>query len=189
LARSKRSGEPRDSTTLIAGAEVHNSGFADDYDIDKIQGPEPFLITDADSSQHSAVIDVLKGKSIVVQGPPGTGKSQTITNMTAAAINAGKAVLFVAEKMAALEVVKKRLDAAGHFCLELHSNKTAKSSVVDSLAKRLEYRGPRLQTTTIESNADALRRTKQALLYYVEKTNETAGRTGLSVADILRAGA
>jgi hypothetical protein len=86
--------------TLIAGAEVHGSGFAEDYDIDKLQGPEPLLITDADSSQHSAVIDVLKGKSIVIQGPPGTGKSQTITNVIAAAMSAGKSVLFVAEKMA-----------------------------------------------------------------------------------------
>ena len=173
--------------TLIAGAEVHGTGFAEDYDIDKLQGPEPFLITDADSSQHSAVIDVLKGKSIVVQGPPGTGKSQTITNMIAAAVNAGKSVLFVAEKMAALEVVKKRLDAAGleHFCLELHSNKTARSAVVDSLARRLEYRGVRVQATTVESNADALRRAKDTLLYYVEKTNEAAGRTGLSVSEIL----
>src|SRR5205809_4694315 len=38
-------------------------------------------------------------------------KSQTIANLIAAAVVQGKRVLFVAEKLAALEVVKRRLDA------------------------------------------------------------------------------
>ena len=116
---------------LIAGAETSDVEYAEDYEIDSLQGPEPLLITDADSSQHSAVVDVLRSKtSQVIQGPPGTGKSQTITNIIAAALNEGLSVLFVAEKMAALEVVKKRLDAAGLevFCLELHSSKTVENS-------------------------------------------------------------
>jgi len=41
-------------------------------------------------------------------GPPGTGKSQTIANLIADRIAQGKKVLFVSEKMAALEVVYKR---------------------------------------------------------------------------------
>ena len=46
----------------------------------------------------------------------------------AAALSQGKKVLFVAEKLAALEVVKSRLDRAnlGDFCLELHSQNTPK---------------------------------------------------------------
>src|SRR5207247_3687597 len=76
--------------TLIAGAEISEVKYADDYEIDTLQGPEPLLITDADSSQHSAVVDVLRGNaSLVIQGPPGTGKSQTITNIIAAALNEG----------------------------------------------------------------------------------------------------
>lgn len=64
----------------------------------------------------------------MIQGPPGTGKSQTIANVIASAVADGKTVLFVAEKMAALEVVKRRLDNAGvgDACLELHSNKANK---------------------------------------------------------------
>jgi very-short-patch-repair endonuclease len=173
--------------SLIAGDEIHGTGSAPDYEIDDPALPESFLITDADSSQHSAVIDVLKGANIVIQGPPGTGKSQTITNIIAAALDAGKSVLFVAEKMAALEVVQKRLTAAGlnPFCLELHSSKTSKSAVVQSLASRLEYRDSRVRQDVVTSNSSALREAKADLIYYVQKCNEMVGETGLSVREIL----
>jgi very-short-patch-repair endonuclease len=114
----------------------------DDYPIDEpeIEKIAPFLIQDADASQHSALVDVMKGKNLVIQGPPGTGKSQTITNIIANALAAGKRVLFLAEKQAALEVVKRRLDRAGlgDFCLELHSDKASSKSVVASLKARYE---------------------------------------------------
>src|SRR5439155_16863448 len=142
----------------------------------------------ADPSQHSAVVDVLRGiASLVIQGPPGTGKSQTITNIIAAALNEGLSVLFVAEKMAALEVVKKRLDAAGleAFCLELHSSKTSKTSVTDSLKRRLEYHAPTLRPGLAQSNADELRAARDKLLYYVQRVNEDAGNTGLKIYDVL----
>lgn len=174
--------------TLIAGAEISEVKYADDYEIDTLQGPEPLLITDADSSQHSAVVDVLRSKnSQVIQGPPGTGKSQTITNIIAAAVNEGLSVLFVAEKMAALDVVKKRLDAAGleAFCLELHSSKTSKTAVTDSLAQRMEYRAPPMRPEIAQSNLDALRAARAELLYYVQRVNQSAGKTGLKVYDVL----
>ncbi len=90
----------------------------------------------ADSSQYSAIVDSLD-KSFVLHGPPGTGKSQTITNIIANNIYRGKRVLFVAEKMAALSVVYKRLQAIGigDFCLELYSEKTKKSDVISSVAR------------------------------------------------------
>lgn len=95
--------------------------FVDEYQIDELANVHRDypLIDDADSSQHSVVVDAMQGKSLVVEGPPGTGKSQTITNIIAAAIAQKKSVLFVAEKLAALEVVKRRLDLAGlgDFCL------------------------------------------------------------------------
>jgi hypothetical protein len=43
----------------------------------------------------------------------GTGRSQTITNIIANAVWQGKSILFVSEKMAALGVVKDRLDHMG----------------------------------------------------------------------------
>jgi len=89
----------------------------------------------ADSSQMEAIHASAKGKSFILHGPPGTGKSQTITNIIANALYNGKRVLFVAEKMAALSVVQKRLADIGlaPFCLELHSNKAQKSSVLEQL--------------------------------------------------------
>ena len=76
----------------------------------------------ADGSQFAAIAEAVSGASFVLHGPPGTGKSQTITNIIANSLARGKRVLFVAEKQAALSVVKKRLDSIGlgDFCLELH---------------------------------------------------------------------
>ena len=70
-------------------------------------------VVDADSSQGKAIAYVKKGVSFVLQGPPGTGKSQTITNIIAECLNDGKKVLFVSEKLAALEVVYDKLEKAG----------------------------------------------------------------------------
>src|SRR6478672_8577599 len=74
-----------------------------------------------------------------MDGPPGTGKSQTIANCIAELLAAGKTVLFVSEKTAALEVVKRRLDACGlgDFCLELHSHKANKREVAAELGRCL----------------------------------------------------
>lgn len=82
----------------------------------------------------------MKGRNLVIQGPPGTGKSQTIANIVANGLGADKTILFVAEKQAALEVVKRRLERAGlgEFCLELHSDKASPKMVLESLQKRLK---------------------------------------------------
>ena len=79
---------------------------------------------------------------MVINGPPGTGKSQTITNMIAAGLKAGKKILFVSDKLAALQVVRHRLNQAnmGHFCLELHSHKTQKKKLLGELRERLDER-------------------------------------------------
>ena len=104
-------------------------------------------IVDSDSSQTLAIEEVRRGRDLVIQGPPGTGKSQTIANVIASAIADGKTVLFVAEKMAALEVVKRRLDVAGvgDACLELHSNKANKRAVLDELRRTWELGAPRTE--------------------------------------------
>ena len=98
------------------------------------------LAISADSFQMEAICAASEGKSFVLHGPPGTGKSQTITNIIVDALYNGKKVLFVAEKMAALSVVQKRLEAIGvdPFCLELHSNKSKKSAVLAQLKARTE---------------------------------------------------
>ncbi len=112
-----------------------------DYSLDEELDPETTIVpTSADASQLAAICAAGKGESFVLHGPPGTGKSQTITNMIANALFQGKRVLFVAEKMAALSVVEKRLDklGIGEFCLELHSNKAQKRAVLAQLNDALE---------------------------------------------------
>lgn len=96
---------------------------------------ELFTPLPADSSQLAAVVASAKGQSFVLDGPPGTGKSQTIANMIAHNLALGRRVLFVAEKMAALDVVKRRLEdkGIGQFCLELHSSKSSKLHVLQQL--------------------------------------------------------
>ena len=137
-------------------ADDGGAGFslAEEHLVEEGPGASIPLVYDADSSQHSALIDVLSlKKNLVIEGPPGTGKSQTITNLIAACLAEGKKVLFVAEKLAALDVVKNRLSLAGldPFVLELHSNKTNKKRVLEEIAKRTTFRPndsvdlPRLQ--------------------------------------------
>ncbi|QHN08064.1 DUF3320 domain-containing protein [Methanothermobacter sp. THM-2] len=110
-----------------------------DVDIDSIPYENLYHVVDADSSQIAVIEDVKAGKNLVVEGPPGTGKSQTIVNLIAELMAAGKTVLFVSEKMAALEVVKSRLDSIGlgRFCLELHSHKARKKDVLNELESTL----------------------------------------------------
>ncbi len=104
-------------------------------------------VTDADSSQAVVIEEVRRGRHLVVQGPPGTGKSQTIANLIGMAVATGKKVLFVAEKMAALEVVHSRLErlGLGAICLELHSHKANKKAVLDELARTLALGRPKLR--------------------------------------------
>ncbi len=99
-----------------------------------------YLPVPADASQLYAIYAACKGESFVLHGPPGTGKSQTITTLIANALAKGKTVLFVAEKMAALEVVQKRLEdiGLGPFCLELHSDKSKKKDVLSQLERATE---------------------------------------------------
>src|SRR5690606_11093754 len=109
-------------------------------DLDEVLDPADSVhVVEADSSQAFAIEEVRRGRNLVIQGPPGTGKSQTIVNLIAAAERDRKTVLFVAEKMAALEVVKRRLDeiGLGDMCVELHSHKARKRAILDELQRTL----------------------------------------------------
>ncbi|MBI0583060.1 MAG: DUF4011 domain-containing protein [Methanomassiliicoccus sp.] len=106
---------------------------------DTVRPEDSFQVLDADSSQQEAVEMSKRGISFVLQGPPGTGKSQTIANIIAEALAVDRKVLFVSEKMAALEVVKKRLDdrGLGDYCLEIHSRKASKTVVMDEVRRSM----------------------------------------------------
>jgi hypothetical protein len=108
---------------------------------DAAAAPAPHhLVLDADGSQRRAIQTVLAGHDLVLEGPPGTGKSQTIANMIAELLGRGQTVLFVSEKMAALEVVQSRLTEVGlgDSCLQLHSRKANKRALIEELGRTLE---------------------------------------------------
>lgn len=112
-------------------------------DMDNLVNPEElFPVLDADSSQLEVLIRARGGQNLIVAGPPGTGKSQTIANLIAQSLRDHKKVLFVSEKMAALEVVFKRLKEIGlsFACLEVHSHRSNKSRVIQELGKTLQER-------------------------------------------------
>lgn len=136
-------------------------------------------ITDADSSQMAAILDAKQGRNMVIQGPPGTGKSQTITNLIAEAVADGKKVLFVSEKMAALEVVKRRLDAVGLgvACLELHSQKTNKKSLLNELAKTLDLGKP---VQNHSADLHLLEDLRKRLNEYAAAMNTKVGNSGIT---------
>ena len=115
---------------LLLPDNVFEDKEEDDYAPDEILCP-----LTADGSQFEAVAEAVAGSTFVLHGPPGTGKSQTITNIIANCLYKGKRVLFVAEKQAALSVVKKRLDSIGlgEFCLEMHSGKADKAQLLKDL--------------------------------------------------------
>lgn len=165
------------------------SGFSSEHAIDELQDVHQNypLIDDADSSQHSALVDVMRGEDLVIEGPPGTGKSQTITNMISAAMAQGKKVLFVAEKRAALEVVKNRLTRAGlgDFCLELHSHKSQKSAVATSIGQRISNRGSHRQPRQLNDLINNYERLKQQLNEHVRQLHALHASTGLTAHQIL----
>ena len=118
--------------------------FPDPKQLDQLHAPEEtFCPLPADSSQLSAVMAAAKGKNFVLIGPPGTGKSQTIANMIAQCLAEQKTVLFVSEKIAALDVVYRRLRdvGLGDFCLELHSSKARKLDVLQQLGRAWDSKG------------------------------------------------
>ena len=156
------------------------SEIGDEDHLDNHLRPEDtHHVVDADSSQALAISDVANGRNLVIQGPPGTGKSQTITNIIAAAISQSKKVLFVSEKMAALEVVKRQLDdlQLGDACLELHSHKTTKRAVLDELRRTWELGRP--DVAGIEDDFDTLARVQDNLNAYAEAVNTPVGNTGV----------
>lgn len=138
-----------------------------------------------DSSQLEAVIESGEGKSFILYGPPGTGKSQTITNMIANALYHGKRVLFVAEKMAALQVVQKRLAKIGldPFCLELHSNKVTKTHFLEQLQQALDVTHGHV-SEDFKQRSEELFNLRQQLNGYMQAIHQT-GTSGLSVYDCI----
>ena len=165
---------------LSEGFREEAAVIAPDARLDKLYAPADLIqVVDADSSQTIVIETVRAGRNLVVQGPPGTGKSQTITNIIASAVHDGKSVLFVAEKMAALDVVHARLRRAGlgPVCLELHSRGSNKRAVLADVESTLAH-----HAVEPDAQAEAARLTElRATLNAVDaRMHAPIGETGLT---------
>ncbi len=156
-------------------------------DLDSLVDPgKTYQILDADSSQQLCIQYALRGQSFVMHGPPGTGKSQTIANIISEYIAAGRSVLFVSEKMAALEVVYNRLKEKNldEYCLELHSYKANKHEVINELSRALtEHLKPGHGMS--EEELDRLKHRRTQLNTYVESLHKTRQPSNTSAYKIL----
>jgi hypothetical protein len=164
---------------LLEGFGSEADDFPDTAHLDTLFAPADLIqVVDADASQTLVIETVRKGRNLVVQGPPGTGKSQTITNIIAAAAHDGKSVLFVAEKMAALNVVHDRLKTAGlqDICLELHSRSANKKLVLEELGRTLAAGS----TGGHQSNAEELTRLRDRLNSVADVMHRQVGETGVT---------
>ena len=182
-------GDPSVVNNEIIAALFGDQGFSETGatvgDLEKIDTrlapSDVFHVLDADSSQALAIHEAGQGRNMVIQGPPGTGKSQTIANVTADAVARGKRVLFVSEKMAALEVVMRRLEniGLGSACLELHSHKTNKRETLDELNLSLNL-SPQPTDGSGRGLLEQLSRTRGQLNEYADAVNNPVGDTGVS---------
>lgn len=155
----------------------------DDRVDDYFKAADQVAILDTDSSQTIAIQTALEGRNLVVQGPPGTGKSQTIANIIAAAIHRGKSVLFVAEKLAALQVVYDRLRAVNlsPLCFELHSRRASKQQVLHQLREALNAGAPEKVPQQLCEKLDTVTASLWAHSDRLHRRHEPAGFTPYQV--------
>lgn len=158
-----------------------------DFDFDnKINPKDVFQVLDADSSQQDAILCAKKGISFVLQGPPGTGKSQTITNIIAECLAENKKVLFVSEKVAALDVVYNRLKDVNLdvFCLVLHSHKANKKQIIDQLRKVWDLAGKKDSKDDELQELDELLKYRNNLNSYDEQLHKVITPLNMSIFDV-----
>ncbi len=146
---------------------------------DQFKAADQVSILDTDSSQTIAIQTALEGRNLVVQGPPGTGKSQTIANIIAAAVHRGKSVLFVAEKLAALQVVYERLRSVNlaPLCFELHSRRASKQQVLQQLREALNAAAPEKVPANLCEKLDSITAALWAHSDRLHRPHQPAGFT------------
>ena len=107
-------------------------------------------------------------------------------NAIACALAAGKKVLFVAEKMAALDVVKSRLEfvGLGEFVLPLQAERSTKEQVIQSIRDRVEME-VKDDHRDLESTLEKFRNHRTQLAEYVAVIAQKFGSSGFTIHEIL----
>lgn len=112
------------------------------------------------ASQKSAVEKALTHQVSVIQGPPGTGKTQTILNVIANLLVAGKTMLVVSNNNSAVENVAEKLEneGLGFIVAKLGSTKNKETFI----ANQSDY--PDMTDWSIEEHAIIYQLAKDSLL-------------------------
>ena len=144
--------------------------YAEDYEVDDpVVAAKVSLLRDADSSQFSAIIDVMDGKNLAVKGAARHGQvaDHHEPDCGRALRLEGRALRRRAD--GGLNVVKSRPEEArlGHFRLELHSTKARKKEVLEHLDKRLSVQNRIRRDTDLEAALKDLTRVRAQLSDYV----------------------
>jgi very-short-patch-repair endonuclease len=194
----KKNGDTIASSTIVAAVAGHSVSRQklaqavidiEPAQLDECPASDDYLVLDADSTQHRAVVLVGKGQNGVVQGPPGTGKSQTIANLIAQSVAEGRRVLFVAEKRAALDAVIKRLShpdvGLGHLVLDLHGASVSRKEVMARLAYALEQIRNALPADGAEAVHREFEARRKQLNEHARRVNQIRQPTGLSVNQMI----
>ena len=176
--------------TMLSSVGGDGTTYAEVYDTDdpEVERQVPRLVMDADASQFSSLVDVANGANVAIEGPPGSGKSQTIVNLIASAMADGKKVLFVAEKLTALDVVRNRLDAAGlgEFILPLQAGRGSRDAVFQSLEDRLMMeRPPAGSAEAHRARHEALTRRRSEMQAYLDMLGTKLGACGMTVHEAM----
>ncbi|MDA8064186.1 MAG: AAA domain-containing protein [Thermaerobacter sp.] len=149
--------------------------------LDDLPPDDEFHVLDADASQIRVIRAVVRGQTGVIQGPPGTGKSQTIANAIAELAARGRRVLFVAEKRAALDVVRQRLKEVGlgHLVLDLHGADVSRQTVMRQIAAGLDHLRDALPVDATAVHRDFVQR-RRALVEHVRRLHRPVPPAQLS---------
>ncbi len=170
---------------VLLGREPTLTQLPSEKEVEECQSQNALpIVLDADSTQYSSLLHSMRGNNLVIEGPPGTGKSQTITNLIACALDQGKRVLFLSEKLAALQVVRRKLDdvSLGEFCLELHSHKAKMPLLLEDLRNRLDIR---LEDTQKTDPQKRLNKKRDTLTSYIDIIREEIGPFEDTVEEVL----
>lgn len=131
----------------------NNSKFSADDEYEEISKRKDILekdfyfISDLDYSQEIAVKKAEENSQLVIYGPPGTGKSQTIVNIISQYLSAGKKILMVSQKKAALDVIYNRSSAINSKMIMFNKD-VDKKEFYSTIANRIDS----LESKQLNSN-------------------------------------
>ena len=171
----------------VSDPSNRSSDFSEE-DVDSHVGQNlvPHIVLDADSSQFISLLKVANNENVALEGPPGSGKSQTIVNAIANAIFSGKKVLFVAQKVTALEVVFSRLQSLGlhQFVLPLMGGHGNTDEFYEAVEERMA-----MQSSSSSRDLDNLKAQyeshKDKLSDYIDILTRSVTGTGMTVHQVL----